>query len=130
MSNVSDTKTRGIRVRVESFYVPDRSNPGQGQWFFGYRVTIANQGDVTVQLLTRHWVITDGNGHAEEVRGPGVIGEQPTLAPGETFQYVSACPLPTSFGTMHGSYQMVDESGQHFDARIAPFSLTEPFAVN
>jgi ApaG protein len=130
MSNTSEATTSGIRIRVESFYVPDRSDPEDDAWFFGYRVTIHNEGEDVVQLLARHWVITDGEGRVEEVRGPGVIGEQPWLRPGESFQYVSACPLTTAFGTMQGSYTMVTDAGDRFEAEIAPFALSEPFAVN
>lgn len=130
MSNASDECTRGVRVKVQSFFVPERSEPTEGAWFFAYRVSISNEGEDVVQLLNRHWVITDGEGRVEEVRGPGVIGEQPVLRPGESFQYVSACPLPTAFGTMQGTYEMMTEHGDRFDAKIAPFALSEPYAVN
>ena len=99
--------TRGVRVRVKSAYVPERSSPPQGHYFFAYHVRIANEGDETVQLVSRHWIITDGDGHQEHVQGPGVVGEQPVLAPGESFEYTSFCPLATPIGSMHGSYQMV-----------------------
>jgi ApaG protein len=122
--------TRGIEVSVQSSYVPEQSEPDQQQWFFAYRVRIHNGGDETVQLLTRHWVITDANGKIEEVRGPGVVGKQPTLEPGEAFEYTSACPLGTSFGTMHGTYQMQARGGEEFDAEIAPFTLAAPNAVH
>lgn len=125
----SEVTTRGIHVAVRSRYVPERSEPGVG-WFFAYTVSIANRGAVKAQLMSRHWVITDANGRVEEVDGPGVVGEQPVLAPGESFEYTSACPLPTSFGTMQGSYQMVTDEGEAFDAEIAPFTLAEPHAVN
>jgi ApaG protein len=126
----SEAITRGVRVRVESEYSPDRSQPANNQWFFVYTVTITNEGPDTVQLLTRHWIITDGTGHIEEVRGPGVVGKQPTLRPGESFEYTSGCPLSTPFGVMEGTYQMVSESGDRFDARIAPFTLSEPYTVH
>ena len=126
----SDTSTRGVRVKVRARYVPERSDPERDAWFFAYTVDIINEGSTTVQLLTRHWVITNANGHVEEVRGPGVVGAQPVLQPGESFEYTSACPLPTAFGTMHGSYQMITEDGERFDAEIAPFSLSMPYAVN
>ncbi len=119
----SDAITRGIRVQVRSFFVPERSAPDDGQWFFAYRITISNHGDEPAQLISRHWIITDGNGAEEEVRGPGVVGEQPVLAPGERFEYTSACPLTTPVGTMRGTYQMVTEEGVSFDAEIAPFTL-------
>ena len=127
---MSDTVTRGVRVRVKSVYVPERSSPPQGHYFFAYHVRIANEGDETVQLVSRHWIITDGNGHEEQVRGPGVVGEQPVLAPGESFEYTSFCPLKTPIGSMHGSYQMVTPAGDPFDATIAPFSLAVPTALN
>lgn len=125
----SEAVTRGIRVQVTSQYVPERSDPANREWFFIYRVRIANEGSETAQLVSRHWVITDADGDIEEVRGPGVVGEQPVLAPGQSFEYTSACPLPTAFGTMHGSYQMVTRAGERFDAEIAPFTLAEPMAV-
>jgi len=111
--------------------------PGSGavessddRWFFAYTIRIENDGAATVRLLSRHWIITDGNGRVEEVRGPGVVGQQPVLGPGASFEYTSACPLPTPFGVMEGSYQMSTESGERFDVRIAPFSLSEPYAIN
>ena len=126
----SEAVTRGIRVRVESAYVPDRSDPGEDHWFYAYRIRIANEGTERVQLLTRHWVIMDANGRTEEVQGPGVVGQQPVLSPGESFEYTSFCPLSTSFGTMHGTYQMVTEANEPFDVEIAPFSLCEPHTLN
>jgi ApaG protein len=97
---------------------------------FAYDVRITNQGEDTVQLVSRHWVITDASGRVEEVRGPGVVGEQPILKKGEHFQYTSGCPLPTPMGTMHGSYQMITERGERFDAKIDPFTLAEPYSMN
>jgi ApaG protein len=126
----SEAVTQGVRVRVESEYAPTQSKPLQSQWFFLYTVTISNERDDTVQLVTRHWVITDGTGHIEEVRGPGVVGKQPTLQPGESFEYTSGCPLQTPFGVMEGTYQMISTSGESFDARIAPFTLSEPYTVH
>ena len=126
----SEAVTRGIRVRVESEYAPDQSDPCKNRWLFLYTVTISNEGAETLQLLTRHWVITDGTGHVEEVRGPGVVGKQPTLRPGESFEYTSSCPLTTPFGVMEGSYQMMTEDGERFDVRIAPFTLSEPYTVH
>jgi ApaG protein len=126
----SEAVTRGIRIHVQSAYVPDRSDPDHGQWFFIYTVRISNEGTETAQLVSRHWVITDANGRVHEVKGAGVVGEQPVLKPGESFEYTSACPLETSFGTMHGTYQMVLRNGDGFDASIAPFSLGEPHAIN
>ncbi len=126
----SEALTRGIRVRVQSEYSPDQSAPSKNQWFFLYTVTISNEGADTVQLLTRHWIITDGTGHIEEVRGPGVVGKQPTLKPGESFEYTSGSPLSTPFGVMEGTYQMVTQDGERFDAKIAPFTLSEPYTVH
>jgi ApaG protein len=126
----SDAVTQGIRVRVVSRYDSSRSNPNQNQWFFLYTITLSNEGSVTTQLISRHWIITNANGKVEEVKGPGVVGEQPILAPGQSFEYTSGCPLPTSFGTMHGTYQMVTAKGEQFDATIAPFTLSEPHALH
>jgi ApaG protein len=126
----SEAVTKGIRVHVESRYDPTRSRPDQNQWFFLYTIRITNEGSVTTQLISRHWIITDATGHTEEVRGPGVVGEQPVLGTGQSFEYTSGCPLPTPFGTMHGTYQMVTANGERFDATIAPFTLTEPHAVH
>lgn len=126
----SEATTRGVRVSVQSEYAPEQSQPSKSQWFFLYTVTISNEGGETVQLLTRHWIIKDGTGHIEEVRGPGVVGKQPTLKPGESFEYTSGCPLSTPFGVMEGTYQMVTQSGERFDAKIAPFTLSEPYTVH
>jgi ApaG protein len=126
----SEAITRGIRVHVLSQYAPGSSQPLSNQWRFFYTVTITNEGAETVQLLTRHWIITNGSGHVEEVRGPGVVGKQPTLKPGESFQYTSSCPLTTPFGIMEGTYQMITGEGDRFDARIAPFTLSEPYTVH
>jgi ApaG protein len=127
---LSDTTTRGVRVVVRSAYIPERSSPSDAQYFFAYRIRISNAGEETVQLLSRHWVITDSDGRVEHVRGPGVVGEQPVLEPGESFEYTSFCPLPTPIGSMHGTYQMVTAGGSTFDAEIAPFSLAVPSALN
>ena len=126
----SEAVTRGVRVHVESQYDAERSEPSRNQWFFLYTIRITNEGSETVQLLTRHWVITDGAGKVEEVRGPGVVGKQPTLKTGESFEYTSGCPLTTPFGVMEGTYQMVTEGGERFDAKIAPFTLSEPYTVH
>jgi ApaG protein len=126
----SDALTRGISVHVEPRFDPHRSRPDNAQWFFLYTVTITNRGSETVQLLTRHWIITDGRGRVEEVRGPGVVGKQPILAPGESFEYTSGCPLTTDVGKMEGSYQMVTDLGEAFDAAIAPFTLCQPATVH
>ncbi len=126
----SESVTRGIRIAVQSVYVPERSDPDEKQWFFAYQVRVSNEGTETAQLVSRHWIITDADGHVEQVKGPGVVGEQPVLRPGESFEYTSACPLGTPVGTMHGSYQMVTTGGERFDAEIAPFSLGEPSIIN
>jgi len=126
----SEATTRGVRVAVESKYDPARSAPHEQHWFFIYTVTISNESDESVQLVSRHWVITNGDGDVEEVRGPGVVGHQPILEPGQSFQYTSGCPLPTSFGFMRGTYQMVTSGGDAFEAEIADFELSEPYAVN
>jgi len=122
----SEAITKNIRVRVNAQYDPSRSNPHQNQWFFLYTVNITNEGVDTVQLVSRHWIITDAMGKVEEVQGPGVVGNQPVLAPGRNFEYTSGCPLTTPFGTMHGTYQMVGPGQEQFDIEIAPFTLTEP----
>jgi ApaG protein len=126
----SDCVTRGVRVQVESRFVEERSNIAEGRWFFAYTITIANESETTVQLISRHWVITDANGVEQEVRGPGVVGKQPILQPGESFEYTSFCPLGTSFGTMHGTYQMASRDSESFDAVIAPFALGETYSIN
>jgi ApaG protein len=126
----SEAVTRGVRVQVYSQYDAERSEPAKEQWFFLYTITIRNEGAETVQLLTRHWVITDGNGKIEEVRGPGVVGKQPILKAGESFEYTSGCPLTTPFGLMEGTYQMVATDGEKFDVKIAPFTLSEPYTVH
>src|SRR6266699_4829041 len=122
--------TNNVRVEVESQYAAEQSQPFQSHWFFHYTVRITNEGEETVQLISRHWIITDAAGHTEEVRGPGVVGEQPVLAPGESFQYTSGCPLKTSTGVMRGTYQMVTGADHHFDVEIAPFALHEPYTVH
>lgn len=127
---MSDATTRGVRVQVRSAYIPERSAPQQGHYFFAYFVRISNVGSETVQLVTRKWVVTDADGNVERVQGPGVVGEQPVLEPGESFEYSSFCPLPTPIGSMQGTYQMVAASGEKFDAVIAPFSLAVPTAIN
>ena len=127
---MSDTLTRGVRILVKPQYIAEQSDPANSRYLFAYHITIRNQGDDTVQLLSRHWVITNGEGHAEEVRGPGVVGYQPTLKSGEEFQYTSGCPLGTPVGTMHGSFQMVTASGEAFDAQIDPFRLATPRSLN
>lgn len=104
--------------------------PQQSRWFFVYTVQISNEGDETVQLVSRHWIITDATGHVEEVRGPGVVGQQPVLEPGESYEYTSGCPLSVPFGSMEGTYEMVTAGGDRFDATVAPFALRGPYTVH
>ena len=118
--------TDGIRVRVKAQYLADQSSPRDDRFVFAYTITISNEGSTPAQLRTRHWVITDSRGTIDEVRGDGVVGEQPHLGPGESFQYTSGCVLTTPLGTMHGSYRMWRDDGSFFDATIAPFSLVSP----
>lgn len=126
----SKTVTRGVRVEVTTEYDPTRSMPQQNRWFYLYTVEISNEGSETVQLVSRHWVITDATGHVEEVKGPGVVGETPVLEEGESFEYTSGCPLSTPYGSMHGTYQMVTQGGDRFDAQIAEFVLGEPRSLH
>ncbi len=127
---MSDTTTRGIRIQVKSQYVPERSSPRENQYLFTYHIRISNVGDETAQLISREWIITNADGDVERVKGPGVVGEQPVLQPGTTFEYTSFCPLKTSVGTMHGSFQMRKDDGEMFDAQITPFTLAVPNALN
>lgn len=122
--------TNPITVEVRSEYLHAQSQPEQHKYAFGYHITITNQGEETATLISRHWVITDGNGSKKEVRGAGVVGEQPTLLPGKSFSYSSFAVIDTSVGTMEGSYQMRTASNQLFDAPIAPFLLAVPGTVN
>ena len=123
-------RSHGIRVDVVTSYVEEQSNPGDGRFVFSYTITIRNEGDVPAKLLTRHWIITDANGKVQEVRGPGVVGEQPHLKPGQGFRYSSGAVLETPVGTMQGSYQMVTDEGVPFDAPIRPFRLAIPGVLN
>jgi ApaG protein len=125
----SEAVTRDIRVQVETEYAPGRSDPQQGQWFFLYTIRLLNEGRETVQLISRHWIITDAMGHVEEVRGPGVVGKHPVLEPGESFEYTSGCALKTPFGSMRGTYQMVNDKREGFDIEIPSFTLTEPYTT-
>jgi ApaG protein len=127
---LSDTTTRGVRIQVRAAFIPERSSPPESEYFFAYRIRISNDGDETVQLVSREWIITDADGKVETVRGPGVVGEQPVLGPGESFEYTSFCPLKTPIGSMQGTYQMVSARGERFDAVISPFSLAVPTALN
>jgi ApaG protein len=129
-SSVSKAVTEGISVQVVTRFVPEQSSPREGQFLFAYTITIANQGEETAQLLSRHWIITDANGEVEEVRGDGVVGRQPVLEPGTAFEYTSYCPLKTNVGTMQGTYTMMRPGGETFEARIALFTLAAPNALN
>jgi len=126
----SEAVTNNVRVEVESKYSPQHSQLFQDRWVFQYSIRITNEGYETVQLLSRHWIITDAAEYTEEVKGPGVVGEQPVLRPGESFEYSSWCPLKTSSGVMRGTYRMVGESGNQFDIEIAPFALKARYTVH
>jgi ApaG protein len=117
-----------IKVTVRPKYLEEQSEPDESRYFWSYTIEIANVGDRIVQLTHRHWQITDANGRCEEVRGPGVVGEQPKLKPGDAFSYTSGCPLKTPSGIMVGTYRMIDESGEAFDVAIPAFSLDSPYA--
>jgi ApaG protein len=130
LSTNSSAETNGILVEVQSRYVEDESLPMTRRFVFEYTITITNSGSEAVQLRSRRWIITDGLGNVEEVEGPGVVGEQPVLSPGEGFRYTSGAILPTERGTMHGTYQMHRADGAQFDATIAPFLLERPHSLN
>lgn len=119
-------ETHGVTVRVSVSYLAEQSEPARGRWFWAYHIRLENGGDQPVQLLTRHWIITDGRGARHTVEGEGVVGEQPTIQPGESFDYVSGCPLSTPTGHMQGSYRMVGADGEAFDAAIPKFALNAP----
>lgn len=125
-----DNQHNDIRVDVETAYVPAQSDPGQNRFVFSYTITIRNQGVVPAKLLTRHWIITDANGKVQEVRGEGVVGEQPHIKPGEGFRYSSGAVLETPVGAMQGAYHLVNDQGETFDAPIAPFRLAVPGMLN
>jgi ApaG protein len=127
---MSEAVTKGIRVEVLSRHVREDSRPMQNEWVFQYTVRITNQGTETVQLLSRRWIITDALENVREVQGPGVVGKQPVLAPGESFEYSSWCPLETPTGMMHGTYQMLRTNGDQFDIEIAPFGLKAQYTVH
>lgn len=130
LAALSDATTQGIRVEVLAQHSPENSRPPHGEWVFQYTVRITNQSPETVQLISRHWIITDAVDRTREVKGLGVVGQQPVLAPGESFKYSSWCPLETPVGMMHGTYQMVRENGEAFDIEIAPFALKARYTVN
>ena len=116
--------TGAVTVRVSASFLPEQSEPANGRWFWAYHVRVENDGEMPVQLLARHWIITDGNGFRHEVEGEGVVGEQPIIEPGGSFDYVSGCPLATPGGAMEGSYRMLRADGRSFDAEIPRFPLS------
>ena len=118
--------THGVTVRVSVSYLPEQSEPARGRWFWAYHIRLENEGTQAVQLLTRHWVITDGRGARHSVEGEGVVGEQPMIEPGASYDYVSGCPLATPTGAMQGTYRMVGEDGASFDVAIPRFTLLAP----
>jgi ApaG protein len=120
------TNQHKIRVNVDTSYLAEQSNPGERRYVFSYTITIRNEGSVPARLLTRHWIITDSNGKVQEVRGEGVVGEQPYLKPGQGFRYSSGAVLETPVGAMEGSYQMMADDGEQFDAPVAAFRLAMP----
>jgi len=127
---MSGKQPYSISVAVQTHFIDEQSAPAENRYVFAYTIRIANTGDVPAKLLTRHWVITDANGKVQEVRGDGVVGEQPHLQPGEDFHYTSGAVLETSVGTMRGSYQMIADDGHRFDAPIAQFTLSIPRTVH
>lgn len=129
-STSSSAETNGVLVEVQSFYLEEQSHPATRHFVFAYTITITNNGSEVVQLRSRHWIITNALGEVEEVEGPGVVGEQPVLSPGESFRYTSGAALPTERGTMRGTYQMHRADGAQFDATIAPFLLERPYSLN
>ena len=123
------TTTREVTVTVETFYLDDQSMPDDNHYVWAYHIRIENNGRETVQLISRYWHITDSNGNVQEVRGDGVVGEQPVLGPGEAFEYTSGTPLPTSSGIMVGAYHMMSETGERFDVDVPAFSLDSPYVA-
>ncbi|AQR60755.1 Co2+/Mg2+ efflux protein ApaG [Brevundimonas sp. LM2] len=121
-----EAETEGVIVRVRPAYLAGQSDPDEGRWVWAYQVEIENRGSQAVQLMARRWIITDGTGHVETVGGPGVVGEQPLIAPGDSYSYASGCPLPTPSGLMAGAYTMTDAAGRSFEATIPTFSLDVP----
>ncbi len=127
---MADSIADNIRIHIISTYSPENSDPQRGMWYFFYQVKIANHADQPVRLISRHWKITNAEGVVSEVNGPGVVGKQPHIMPGESFHYTSACPLDSPFGSMHGNYTMISDSGTIFDAKVPSFTLSKPHAVN
>ncbi|MGC1819236.1 MAG: Co2+/Mg2+ efflux protein ApaG [Casimicrobiaceae bacterium] len=123
---MAESKRYQISVEPRVAFLEDQSDPAKRHFVFAYTITVTNTGSVTARLVSRHWIITDGDNHVQEVKGPGVVGQQPVLKPGESFEYTSGASIPTAVGTMRGSYQMVAEDGTAFDAPIPPFTLSIP----
>lgn len=126
----SEATTQGVKIQVEPEYIPEQSSPELNKYLFAYRVTITNEGDKWAKLISRHWIIINADGDREDVEGPGVVGYTPELLPGESFEYTSFCTLNTNWGTMEGSYQMIRENGDMFEAEIARFYLYDPAMVS
>ena len=127
---MSVCSTQGIRISVESRYLAEESDASKTRFLFAYEITIENEGDVPAQLVARHWIIKDAFDRTEEVRGEGVVGQTPSLEPGQSFSYSSYCPLRTDYGTMRGAYRMMRPDGEEFDATIAPFALMATYLLN
>jgi ApaG protein len=130
MATMAESKKYEITVQVATQYLEEQSDPEEGRYVFSYTVTLENSGTIPAQLVSRHWIITDGRDERQEVKGLGVVGQQPLLAPGETYEYSSGSSLATPVGTMRGSYQMVAEDGTHFEAPIPEFALAVPRALH
>lgn len=126
----SGPRENQVEVTVQTEFLPEKSEPHENLYFYAYTITIHNAGAVACQLISRHWIITDATGHVEEVRGPGVVGQQPVLQPGQSHTYTSGCPLRTPVGSMQGSYQMINARGAHFVAEIPAFTLAQRYAIN
>ncbi len=126
----SEAVTEGVRVSVSARYSEERSDSRGGRWFFLYTITISNESQEPVQLLNRNWLILDATGRSEEVHGPGVVGQQPVIEPGQAFEYTSGCPLATPFGSMAGTYELQRGDGTHFEAEIRLFQLRQPNAIH
>jgi len=127
---MSDNKPYDVKVSVKTTYIPEQSDPDADRYVFAYTITIHNEGSMAAKWLTRHWIINDANGNVQEVHGEGVVGEQPFLRPGESFQYTSGTVIETPVGSMHGSYQMLAEDGTPFDAQIPAFTLSLPHKLH
>lgn len=127
---MEDDVTYQLEVQVSTRFLDDQSQPGDNRFVFAYTISMQNAGSIPARLVSRHWVITDANGKIEEVRGEGVVGEQPWMRPGDSFEYTSGAVIETAVGTMHGSYQMVADDGTRFDAEIPPFTLSVPRVIH